>query len=181
MALDSLAEVFAPEPVPGWESSSWSRAAASRAAICELSEDDEDRFTVLLLVVVVDEGGMAEEGVVLVVLPEEAVVVVVGPLEAVLVIGAADVVAGGALLLLLLDRAPRAGGVEIGIGDEIGGGGVGSGAEAIKADTFGVFGVLTGGGGIGPFGVKLGDGDGMGTLFPEEFRRSPPLVGVAGI
>lgn len=136
----------------------------------------------LLVVVLVDEGGMAEEGVVLVVvLPVEAVVVVVGPLEAVLVIGVADVVAGGALLLLLLDRAPRAGGVEIGIGDEIGGGGVGSGAEAIKADTFGVLGVLTGGGGIGPFGVKLGDGDGMGTLFPEEFRRSPPLVGVAGI
>lgn len=138
-----------------------------------------ERFTVLLLVVV-DEGVMDEEGVVLVVLPEEAVVVVVGPLDAVLVIGVADVVAG-VLLLLLLDNAPRAGGVEIGIGDEIGGGGVGSGADAIKADTFGVLGVLTGGGGIGPFGVKLGDGDGMGTLLPEEFRRSPPLVGVAGI
>lgn len=138
-----------------------------------------ERFTVLLLVVV-DEGVMDEEGVVLVVLPEEAVVVVVGPLDAVLVIGVADVVAG-VLLLLLLDNAPRAGGVEIGIGDEIGGGGVGSGADAIKADTFGVLGVLTGGGGIGPFGVKLGDGDGMGTLLPEEFKRSPPLVGVAGI
>lgn len=138
-----------------------------------------ERFTVLLLVVV-DEGVMDEEGVVLVVLPEEAVVVVVGPLDAVLVIRVADVVAG-VLLLLLLDNAPRAGGVEIGIGDEIGGGGVGSGADAIKADTFGVLGVLTGGGGIGPFGVKLGDGDGMGTLLPEEFRRSPPLVGVAGI
>lgn len=138
-----------------------------------------ERFTVLLLVVV-DEGVMDEEGVVQVVLPEEAVVVVVGPLDAVLVIGVADVVAG-VLLLLLLDNAPRAGGVEIGIGDEIGGGGVGSGADAIKADTFGVLGVLTGGGGIGPFGVKLGDGDGMGTLLPEEFRRSPPLVGVAGI
>lgn len=138
-----------------------------------------ERFTVLLLVVV-DEGVMDEEGVVLVVLPEEAVVVVVGPLDAVLVIGVADVVAG-VLLLLLLDNAPRAGGVEIGIGDEIGGGGVGSGADAIKADTFGVLGVLTGGGGIGPFGVKLGDGDGMGTLLPEEFMRSPPLVGVAGI
>lgn len=138
-----------------------------------------ERFTVLLLVVV-DEGVMDEEGVVLVVLPEEAVVVVVGPLDAVLVIRVADVVAG-VLLLLLLDNAPRAGGVEIGIGDEIGGGGVGSGADAIKADTFGVLGVLTGGGGIGPFGVKLGDGDGMGTLLPEEFMRSPPLVGVAGI
>lgn len=138
-----------------------------------------ERFTVLLLVEV-DEGVMDEEGIVLVVLPEEAVVVVVGPLDAVLVIGVADVVAG-VLLLLLLDNAPRAGGVEIGIGDEIGGGGVGSGADAIKADTFGVLGVLTGGGGIGPFGVKLGDGDGMGTLLPEEFRRSPPLVGVAGI
>lgn len=133
-----------------------------------------------VVVVLVDEGGMDDEGVVLVVLPEEAVVVVVGPLDAVLVIGAAEVVAG-ILLLLLLDKAPRAGGVEIGIGDEIGGGGVGSGAEVIKADTFGVLGVLTGGGGIGPFGVKLGEGDGMGTLFPEEFRRSPPLVGVAGI
>lgn len=138
---------------------------------------------VLLLAVVVvllDEGVMDDEGVVLVLHPEEAVVVVVGPLDAVLVIGAIEV-AAGALLLLLLDNAPRAGGVEIGIGDEIGGGGVGSGADAIKADTFGVLGVLTGGGGIGPFGVKLGEGDGMGTLFPEEFRRSPPLVGVAGI
>lgn len=133
-----------------------------------------------VVVVLVDEGGMDDEGVVLVVPPEEAVVVVVGPLDAVLVIGAAEVVAG-ILLLLLLDKAPRAGGVEIGIGDEIGGGGVGSGAEVNKADTFGVLGVLTGGGGIGPFGVKLGEGDGMGTLFPEEFRRSPPLVGVAGI
>lgn len=133
---------------------------------------------VLVVAVVRDD-----EGVVLVVLPVEAVVVVVGPLEAVLVIGVPDAAVGGAgvLLLLLLDSPPRAGGVEIGIGDEIGGGGVGSGADAIRADTFGVFGVLTGGGGIGPFGVKLGDGDGMGTLFPDEFRRSPPLVGVAGI
>lgn len=136
----------------------------------------------LLAVVVVPaaKGVTDDEGVVLVVLPEEAVVVVVGPLDAVLVIEAVDVVAG-ILLLLLLDSAPRAGGVEIGIGDEIGGGGVGSGAAAIKADTFGVLGVLTGGGGIGPFGVKLGEGEGIGTLFPEEFRRSPPLVGVAGI
>lgn len=137
-------------------------------------------MTVLLLVMVVVEGVMDEDGVVLPVLPEEAVVVVVGPLDAVLVTEVADVVAG-MLLLLLLDRAPMAGGVEIGIGDEIGGGGVGSGAEAIKVDTFGVFGVLTGGGGIGPFGVKLGEGDGMGTLFPEELMRSPPLVGVVGI
>lgn len=123
-----------------------------------------------------------DDGVVLVAPPVEAVVVVIGALEAVLVIGVPDAVRGaGVLLLLLLDSPPRAGGVEIGIGDEIGGGGVGSGADAIRADTFGVFGVLTGGGGIGPFGVKLGDGDGMGTLFPDEFRRSPPLVGVFGI
>lgn len=143
-----------------------------------------ERFTLLLLavmVVLVDEAIMDDEGVVLVLHPEEAVVVVVGPLDAVLVIGWATELVAGLLLLLLLDNAPRAGGVEIGIGDEIGGGGVGSGADAIKADTFGVLGVLTGGGGIGPFGVKLGEGDGMGTLFPEEFRRSPPLVGVAGI
>lgn len=127
---------------------------------------------------VVVEGVMDEDGVVLPVLPEEAVVVVVGPLDAVLVTEAAVVVAG---MLLLLDRAPMAGGVEIGMGDEIGGGGVGSGTEAINADTFGVFGVLTGGGGIGPFGVKLGEGDGIGTLFPAELMRSPPLVGVVGI
>lgn len=122
------------------------------------------------------------DDVVLAVLPVEAVVVVVGPLEAVLVMGVPDAVGGtGVLLLLLSDSPPSAGGVEIGIGDEIGGGGVGSGAEPRRADTFMVFGVLTGGGGIGPFGVKLGEGDGMGTLFPDEFRRSPPLVGVAGI
>lgn len=125
----------------------------------------------LLVVLVVEE---VEDAVVLVLLlPDDADVVVVGPLEAVLVMEAA----------VLLSTALSAGGVEIGMGDEMGGGGgVGSGADAISADTFGVFGVLTGGGcGTGPFGVKLGDGEGIGTLFPDEFSRSPPLVGVEGI
>lgn len=105
--------------------------------------------------------------------PLLADVVVVGPLEAVLVMEAE------------LSTALSAGGVEIGMGDEMGGGGgVGSGAEAMSADTLGVFGVLTGGGccGTGPFGVRLGEGDGIGTLLPDEFSRSPPtLVGVEGI
>lgn len=150
LAFDSLPELLAPV-APGWESSSSSRAAASSAAICELSADELDRLTELLLMVVVlvalilllllllvvvvaDE----EDAVVLVLLlPDDADVVVVGPLEAVLVMEAA----------VLLRTALSAGGVEIGMGDEMGGGGgVGSGAEAISADTFGVFGVLTGGG-----------------------------------
>lgn len=122
----------------------------------------------LLLVVVL----AFEEGVVFVALIDDAVVVVVGPLEAVLVMDAVEGVVVGVppqLLLLLVVNAPSAGGVEIGIGDAIGGGGVGSGAEAINAETFGVFGVLTGGGGTGPFGVKQGEGEGIGTLLPEEF------------
>lgn len=127
----------------------------------------------------------AEAGVELVAHPDDAVVVVAGPLEAVLVIEAIEDAAVVRplllLLLLLLVNAPSAGGVEIGIGDEIGGGGVGSGADAINADTLGVFGVLTGGGGTGPFGVKLGEGEGIGTLLPEEFSRSPAPVGVEGI
>lgn len=112
-----------------------------------------------------------------------AVVVVVGPLEAVLVMEAEEAVIKGPLLLLqlLVLNPPNAGGVEIGIGDAIAGGGVRSGTDAIRADTFGVFGVLTGGGGIGPFEVRLGDGEGMGTLLPEEFIKSAALVGVDGI
>lgn len=125
----------------------------------------------LLLLLVVEVA--AEDEVVLVAMPLLADVVVVGPLEAVLVMEAE------------LRAALSAGGVEIGMGDEMGGGGgVGSGADAISADTFGVFGVLTGGGccGTGPFGVRLGDGEGIGTLLPDEFSRSPlTLVGVEGI